>query len=151
MRFLRLLCIALMAMLITATFLACSKNKDSLPEQTTSKTPLPGSPAGDSSSYIIGLWSGEYFGQQKSMAVHFGFRIKDKGQLEVLDAGKTQIGSGSWTLNGNSFKALYTILTSRNIYSFGGELYSSTGKLNGTWGYGYSMVDGGIWSMEKIK
>lgn len=144
MKFLKLVCKALMAILISAAFLACSKSKDILPEATKSKSPVP-----DPASAINGFWAGKYYGATKSIPVYFGFHIKSSGKLDVLNTAKDVIGTGDWTLNGAVFKAAYTISSSGTTYSLAADHYSAADKFIGTWGYGSSDTNGGLWDMNK--
>jgi hypothetical protein len=138
-----------MAMLISAAFLSCSKSKDLDDIISVSEVPVPDPTPDHEPSAIIGLWSGKYFGIEKSIPAYISFHVKNKGELEVLNTQKNVIGSGIWALEGNSFKAAYTIITSKKYYSFSGELFAAPDKLVGSWGYNSSFVDGGTWSMTK--
>jgi hypothetical protein len=89
----------------------------------------------------------QYFGSEKSVPVYLSFNIQSKGKLEISDAQKKQIGSGTWTLSDNNFKAAYTIWTSKNIYFFKGVLSESPANLAGTWGYSSNSYSAGNWSM----
>jgi hypothetical protein len=149
MRVLKLICILLMSMLLSAAFLACSKSEDIRHDVSGSQSPVTDPAAGNESTAIAGLWSGSYFGVEKSIPVYLSFNIKSKEKLEVLDAQKSQIGSGAWTLNNNNFKAVYTIWTSKKIYFFAGLLSDSPARLIGTWGYSASSCDKGEWDMIK--
>lgn len=144
MKFLKSLCIVLMTMLISAAFLACSKGKDVVPEASKRESPVP-----DATSAINGLWTGKYYGVSKSIPVYFSFKVKSEGRLDVLNAAKDVIGSGIWTLNGNVFKAVYTVSSSGITYSVAAGLYNSPDKFSGTWGYNNSDTDGGFWDMNK--
>jgi hypothetical protein len=144
MKFLKLLCIVLMAMLISAAFLACSKSKDIVPETTKKESPVS-----HPTSAINGLWAGKYYGATKSIPVYLGFNIKSSGKLDVLNTAKDVIGSGDWTFNGTVFKAAYTISSSGTTYSLAADYYNAADKLIGTWGYGSSDTNGGLWDMAK--
>src|SRR5689334_22265794 len=101
MRLLKLLCIILMAMLISAAFLSCSKDKDLNDAISASEVPVTDPTPDHEPSTITGLWSGKYFGIEKSIPVSISFNIKSKGELEVLNTNKNVIGAGVWALNGN--------------------------------------------------
>lgn len=131
-------------MLISAAFLACSKNEDIVPEVIKSESPVA-----DPASAINGFWAGKYYGATKSIPVYLGFDIKSSGKLDVLNTAKDVIGSGDWTLNGTAFKAVYTISSSGTTYSLAADHYRAADKFIGTWGYGGSDSNGGLWDMTK--
>jgi hypothetical protein len=147
MKFFRLLCILLLAVLISAAFLACSKENAVKAEATS-----PGSskdPATQGSTPIEGIWMGKYFGYNKSIPIYLGFALKGKGKLDVLNDSKQLIGAGSWQLNGAGFKATFIISISKESYSVYADLQSSATRLAGTWGYDGSSINGGYWDMIK--
>jgi hypothetical protein len=145
MNFLKL---SIVTLLMPAALVSCQKEKDITPPAATEKSV----PVSEKKS-IEGVWAGQSVMSNKNNPVFFSFVIKGEGKLDVIDASQQVMGSGAWTLNGNSFKAAYTVASSGAAYSYSvaADYYSgSPDKFNGTWGYNSNDTGGGFWDMKKI-
>ena len=142
MKFLK---IASAAMIVSLVFIACTKEKDMITQQS-KETPqnVPASP-------VQGIWTGQSYGVEKSIPVYLEFNIKPDGTMDVLNEAKKITGTGGWLLTGKNFNAAYTVFASGNGYSFAAELNNLQNNLNGTWGHNTSHTDGGFWNMDKQK
>ena len=119
--------------LLVTVFAACSK------DDSTSPAPLP---AG--SGAFIGKWTGNYGFDSETPAIYFALNIKADGVIQELNSSGVAKGEGSWTMQGNVLKGTYTMKFSPyNKYSVQAVVNSSTGKIEGTWGYDNDGTDGG--------
>jgi len=141
MNFLKITIIALM---FSTVFVACQKEKELAPVVPAAQPSVP------NAKPVQGLWSGKYYGLDKSIPVYFNLLIKADGKLDILNPAQHVIGSGTWQLNEPVFKASLKFSSIGETYSFAGELSDSPRKLNGTWGYEGSESGGGLWNMDKI-
>lgn len=133
MKFLKL---SLLAFVLGTLLLSCSKDNDPV-----KVPPAPG---------IEGKWIGAYGFDNETPHVFYSFNIKPGGVIEELNQNGNSKGSGNWTLTGTTFTAHYqwkaplsTIFTVTATYD------EATHKLTGTWGYGDSDDDGGLWELTK--
>jgi hypothetical protein len=136
--------ITIIVMLFSSFFVACQKEKELAPEVPAAQPTVP------NAKPVQGLWSGKYYGLDKSIPVYFSLLVKADGKLDILNPAQHVIGSGTWQLNEPVFKTSLKFLSIGETYSFVGELSDSPRKLNGTWGRGASETDGGLWNMDKI-
>jgi hypothetical protein len=81
-------------LIMVAMFISCSKDK--------AQTPTP--PAFN----IAGLWEGKIGTDAAIPTGYFGIQIKQDGKIDRISADKSVSGTGTWTLDGTSFKAQYT-------------------------------------------
>lgn len=141
MNFLKLTSIILF---LSMVFTACQKNKDLSPQPPVADTNVP------KEKTIQGLWTGTYYGMDKSVPVHFSLLFKAAGQLDIVNAAQEVIGSGSWQLSGTQFKASLLFLSNAGVCTFSGELSDSRLRIEGVWGHDSSNTDGGFWNMDKM-
>lgn len=134
MKFLKIAAVVLFS---TAIFASCKKDNDNV------QSPGP-------SSGIEGKWMGNYGHDGEMPSIVYRFNIKNGGIIEELNASDLVKGSGTWSLNGNTFYAHYQwkapLLT---IFTVTGTYNSSSKKLSGTWGYDDDATNGGMWEMTK--
>jgi hypothetical protein len=116
-------------------FTSCKKDKD---------------PVTVPSSQFAGIYVGKYATGNTTPIVFFSFNIKQNGTLDELDETGQVIGTGTWTLNGNTFKATSQYVSpATNVFALIASYDASSKKLTGTWGYGHNDKDGGKWHMTK--
>lgn len=118
------------ALIMAAMFTACSKDKkDVLP-------PIP-------EFNIIGLWEGKIGTNSAIPTGHFALQIKEGGKVDRISSDKSVSGSGTWTLNGTSFKAEYTATNGvtvkvsatvdKLLEKLTGGKWENSGNIEGTW------------------
>jgi len=132
----RILKLALVALVVTAVFAACKKDHDQS---------IKSNPA------MQGVYVGKYGFGAGAPDEDFKFAIKANGvfqELSVINGNPT--GTGTYTISANTITATYTMLWSPfNKYSVTGTFNPSTGKIVGTWGYDNNLADGGKIDMAK--
>jgi len=126
---------ALIALVIATGFVAC--NKDSDDEVI--------------SSPVEGTYAGKYGFGTDAPDLDFKFKVSPGGIFQEIGAASGDVtGQGTWTLNGNTLSATYTMVFSPfNKYSVSGTYDPATLKMTGTWGYDNNPSDGGKMEMEK--
>lgn len=132
----KILKLALIALVFTSTFAACKKDHD----QSTQSNPT-----------MQGVYAGKFGYGVDTPDEDFKFAIKANGVFQELSVNNgNATGQGTYTMNGNSFTATYNMLWAPyNKYSVAGTFNPSTGKIVGTWGYDNSTTDGGKIDMAK--
>lgn len=118
------------ALIMAATFTACSKDKNDTPE-----------PANTFS--IVGTFEGKIGTDAAIPTGFFGLAIKQDGKIDRVSADKSVSGTGTWTLNGSAFKAEYTatngvkVKVSATFDKFLGKLtggkWENDANNDGTW------------------
>jgi len=129
----KILKIALFALLFTTAFIACKKDND------------------HASAPVEGLFVGKYGFGNESPDTEYKLNVKPGGVFQEIGVNSgAPTGQGNWQFNGNTLTATYTMLFSPyNKYSVSATFNSSTGKLVGTWGYDNNPSDGGKIDMTK--
>ncbi|MGB4774819.1 MAG: hypothetical protein WBP45_06590 [Daejeonella sp.] len=132
--------LTLIAFLMLTAFTNCKKDKK---DDVTPVVPVT----------IEGAWTGK-LNNDDDYIRHFLIETTSSNNkiLTVKNGSNVQIASGTWTLEGTNFTAVYT-----HDASYGGAKHSAkatfnstTGKLNdGTLGLNSSYTDLGTWSMTK--
>lgn len=132
----RILKLALAAVLLTATFAACKKDHDK---------------ASQSNPAMQGVYVGKYGFGADAPDEDFKFAIKANGVFQELSVHNgNPTGQGTYSINGNIITATYNMLFAPfNKYSVTGTFNSATGKIVGTWGYDNNPSDGGKIDMAK--
>lgn len=135
MKFLKFFIVAL---LLSTAFFSCKKdNNDDF-------TPTP------SNSAIEGKWVGKYGYQNDAPTIYFCLNVKPGGIIEELNSSGESKGSGTWSMNGNTFTAKYQWKAPLNtIFSVIATYDPATGKLSGTWGWNDNATTGGKWENSK--
>jgi hypothetical protein len=105
---------ALAALFITATLVACKKDKD-LPAFT-----------------VEGSWSGKIGTGAASPNGQYALNIKKAGSLDRIGANGTISASGSWNLQGNTFTGIY-FYSNGTVVDITGTLDKTSNKITGTW------------------
>jgi hypothetical protein len=76
--------------------------------------------------------------------------IKAGGVIEETNTSGQVKGSGTWSLNGTTFKAHYQFKAPLNtIYTLNGTFDKATGKISGTWGFDNGEETDGTWYIQK--
>lgn len=128
---------SVLTLLTSIVLFSCSKNSDDV----TPNNPAPG---------IQGDWIGKYSFGNETPSVYFRFSIQAGGKIDELNASGASKGGGTWELNGTSFTAHYQWKEPLNtIYTVAATYNEATHKLSGTWGYGNSAINGGLWEQTK--
>ena len=118
-------------LLLASAFTACKKDKDSA------------SSNHDDQKYF-GKWVGTYGFDNDIPGYFFSLNIKSNGTIQELKSNGDPNGEGTWKMEGSTLKGTYKMLFSPyNEYSVVATVNSSTGKIEGTWGYDDDGADGG--------
>jgi len=126
---------ALIALVFATGFVACNKDSDDKV----------------ASAPVEGTYVGKYGFGNDNPDLDFKFTISPGGVFqEISTTTGNAKGQGTWTLNGNTLTATYTMLFSPyNKYSVSGTYDATTKKMTGTWGYDNNPSDGGKMDMAK--
>lgn len=131
MRFLK---IALITLLSSGLFAACSKDKTENPSE----------------SAIIGRWVGTYGFDDDNPTIYYSLNFKSGGVIEEISPSGQVKGTGTWEMSNNVLTAHYSWLPSNpTTFSIVAAFNASQGKLIGNWGYDDSATDGGLWEMTR--
>lgn len=131
----KLLKIVFLFALGLSVFTSCKKDKDTITV-----------PVAD----IAGKYEGKFGTDNNNPSSFYSFNIKQNGTLEELSSSGEMIGTGTWTLNGNSFRGSYHyIFPATSFFVVTGTYDAHSKKITGTWGYGSNDKDGGKWHMTK--
>lgn len=118
-------------------FTSCKKDKD----DDTKAPPMPDIP---------GVYIGKYGTGNNTPSSFYSFNIKGDGTIQEINSSGLVVGTGTWTLNGKTFRASYHYTMPATAFFVASATYDPiTKKLAGTWGYGSSDNDGGKWHMTK--
>ena len=126
--------LAILALAMATGFVACNKDsEDAVP------------------SPIEGTYVGKYGYDNDTPDINFKFVVAPGGIFQEIGHLSGNInGQGTWSVNGNTLTATYTMLFSPfNKYSVTGTYDPATKKMNGTWGYDNNTTDGGKMEMTK--
>jgi hypothetical protein len=134
------------AFLLSMVFVACEKNKDVIPAPPPPPAPIPVT----ETKPVQGTWMGNRYGYNKSVPFEFGFNVKAQGKLDVLNASKQVIGTGSWNFDNDVFTAAYIITSSGVTYSLRSDFFNKPDNIGGTWGFDSDNSNGGVWEMTKV-
>lgn len=125
---------ALIALVFATGFVACNKDSDDV-------APSP----------VEGTYVGKYGFGNDTPDLDFIFNVSPSGIFQEISATTGNVkGQGTWTVNGNTLSATYTMLfTPYSKYSVTGTYDPATQKMTGTWGYDNNASDGGKMDMAK--
>ena len=119
-------------LLLTSVFTACKKDKDSSSNTSTE------------AQQFFGKWVGTYGFDNDVPGYFFSLNILSDGTIQELNSSGVAKGKGTWKVNGATLKGTYKMLFSPyNEYSVIPTVNSSTGKIEGSWGYDDNGSDGG--------
>lgn len=131
----RILTTVFLSVFFIASITSCSKDKDPVSVPTTE---------------FAGKYVGKYGTGNNTPSVFFSFNLKQNGTLEELDETGEVIGTGAWSISGNTFHGTsHYIFPLTNFFALTANYEASKKKLTGTWGYGNNDKDGGKWYMTK--
>jgi hypothetical protein len=105
-------------LLMAALFTACSKDKDS-------STP----PAFN----IVGVWEGKLGSGVNIPNGFFGLNVKSGGNLDRISADGEVTGTGTWTLDGTTFKGHYVATSNGVEIDVTATVDKAANKLTGAW------------------
>jgi hypothetical protein len=103
------------------TLASCSKKKDDVAP--------PASP-------LAGKWVGKWGNGNSTPDVYFSFTINSNGSLTVAEGNNPAPGTGTWTVNGNTFKAVYSYDDPNSKLNVAAKLNDAKTEMEGDWGYG---------------
>jgi hypothetical protein len=133
----KLLKFSIVALLMSVAFFSCKKDSDDI----ISHNPAPG---------IQGNWVGKYGFGNETPGIYYRFSVQAGGLIDELNSSGVSKGGGTWTLNGTTFTAQYQWKAPMNtIYKVVATYNEAAHKLSGTWGYGNSSPNGGLWEQTK--
>lgn len=99
---------------------------------------------------VAGVYLGKYGTGSNTPSSFYSFSIYADGTMQEINSNGQVVGTGTWTINGNVFRASYHYLFPLTAYFVATGTYDATSKkITGTWGYGSSESDGGKWHMTK--
>jgi len=126
-------------MLATLLFASCKKDNDLLPPPT------------EQTASAEGLYTGKYGFGNDVPDTDQKYRIKAGGVFQEIGLSSgTVVGQGTWTMNGNTLTANYTITFAPfTKYSIVATFNAASGKLVGTWGGEHDPADGGKIDMTR--
>jgi hypothetical protein len=115
------------------TFISCKKDKDAAPPD----------------SILKGTWEGAYGGANGEPTTYFSFIIENNGTLQVKAEDKNDplVGSGTWTLKDNEFKAVYQYEGQDAKLNVAAKFDEVENNLIGNWGHGEKNADVGKFYM----
>lgn len=115
------------------TLASCSKKKDDV------------SPAPTMEGKWVGKWG---FGNNPT--TYFSFTINSNGTLIVEEGNPIDPGTGTWTLNGDTFKAIYSYNDSpSDKLNVAAKVNPARTEIEGEWGSGEVNQGGGTFYMVK--
>lgn len=125
---------AILALAMATGFVACNKDSDEV-----------------TSSHVEGTYVGKYGFGNDAPDLDFIFKVSPNGVFQEISASTGNVkGQGTWSVNGNTLTAMYTMLFSPySKYSVSGTYDPATQKMTGTWGYDNNATDGGKMEMAK--
>ena len=103
-------------LVMAAIFTACSKDKDS--------------PAAFN---IAGVWEGKLGSGANIPNGFFGLNIKSGGKLDRVSADGEVTGTGTWTMEGTTFKGHYVATSNGVEIDVTAGVDKAANKLSGTW------------------
>jgi hypothetical protein len=126
----------LVTLLIAAfTFASCSKKKDEV-------APPP--------SPVVGVWEGKWGSGNDVPDNYFSFTITNDGKLTVSEGLTKRPGTGTWTLDGSTFKAIYSYNDDTDKFNVAAKLNDAGILLSGSWGDGEVSAGEGEFYMNKL-
>lgn len=106
----------LAALLLSAVFVACSKDNDSPPP----------------SFAIEGMWEGKIGTGSATPSGQYALKIKSGGGVERINSNGSATASGTWQLAGNNFTATYNY-SNGTVVNVTGTIDKGQNKLTATW------------------
>jgi hypothetical protein len=103
------------AMLLTATFISCKK--DSVPPPFT----------------MVGKWVGKIGQGSSAPNGYYALNMKSNGTVERISSNGEVSATGTWSLEGDVFTAVYTYPGSGGTVNVDGTVDKSQKKLTGFW------------------
>lgn len=103
------------ALLLTTTFIACKKDS----------TPPPFT--------MNGMWEGKIGDNNDAPDGQYKLNIKASGIIERISFNGNVSATGTWSLEGDEFSALYTFSDGGTIVTLEGTVDKQQKKLTGTW------------------
>ena len=124
---------ALIALVFATGFVACNKDSDD---------DVINAP-------VEGTYVGKYGFGNDNPDLDFKFKVSPGGIFQEISTTTGNVkGQGTWSVNGNTLTATYTMLFSPySKYSVSGTFDAATKKMTGTWGYDNNTSDGGKMDM----
>lgn len=126
-----------LAIMLGATFVSCSKDDDSATQT--------------QNTGIEGKYVGKYGFDSETPSEDFILNIKSGGVFQEIGTNSgNPTGQGTWQLNGNKLTADYKMLFAPyNEYRVSLTYDATSKKLTGTWGFDGSYTDGGKMEVKK--
>ena len=118
-------------LLAAVTFTSCKKDD-----------PAPKDP-------IVGSWIGKYGVGNSAPSNLFSFNILPNGVLQVRDANKAVIGTGTWKLEEQTFFGVYTYNNGGETYNLAAKYEQADNSITGSWGEGESGAAAGEFYLNK--
>jgi hypothetical protein len=101
------------------------------------------------SKNIEGTYQGKWGDVGGPVHSFFKLQLKPDGKIERLDEGGNITAHGVFTLNGINFEGSYTHISNGEKHSVAGLYTDFDGVIMGTWGYGNSKANGGVFELKK--
>ena len=127
------------ALFLTASilFTSCKKDKDQVPP-----------PA----NTIEGTWVGKVGSGNNTPASYYSFIISKDGTMKVTDdSNNPNKGTGTWTMDGDTFKGQYQNQFGNLIlkYNVVAKFKAAEKRMDGSWGTGTTDADDGTFFLDK--
>ncbi|HET6995782.1 MAG TPA: hypothetical protein VFI06_12410 [Chitinophagaceae bacterium] len=133
------------AVMLSAIFTACSKDKTIIPQTLPVETPVP-----PTVRPVEGKWVGVRLGIDRSIPIYLCFVLKSAERMTVLNKDGQVIGNGTWSFNNDVLQARYRFSATGETHSVRSDVYTKNGNMGGTWGHDDNDTNGGQWVMEKV-
>jgi hypothetical protein len=123
--------VVLTALLLTSGMMACKKESTGI------------------SKNIEGAYLGKWGDVGGPVHSFFKLQLKSNGKLVRLNEAGEVTANGFYTLSGINFEGSYTHTSNGEKHSVAGLYTDFDGVIVGTWGYGSSKANGGIFELKK--
>lgn len=133
MKSLNLKSFAVVLFVALCTFVSCSKKKDDVAPPT-----------------MAGKWVGKWGSGNAIPDQHFAFTINANGTLTVEEGNPVDLGTGTWTLQDDTFKAIYSYDDDpSDKLNVAAKVNEARTKIEGSWGLGEVNAGSGSFYMVK--
>ena len=134
MKSLNLKSFAVILFVALCTFVSCSKKKDDVPPAPT----------------MAGKWVGKWGNGNETPNTYFSFTINANGTLTVEEGNPLDFGTGTWTLEGDTFKAVYEYNDNPGEkLNVAAKVNQARTEIEGEWGVGAVNQGDGTFFMVK--
>jgi hypothetical protein len=123
--------VMLAALLLTGSMIACKKDNVAIDKS------------------IAGTYQGKWGDVGGPVHTYFKLQLKSDGKLVRLNESGAVTANGTYTISGIKFEGSYTHTSNGETHSVAGLYTDFDGVITGTWGYGGSKANGGVFEIKK--